>query len=60
MIQSDEVSTTMLNDFIQSTMAPISKQLIETDASLINTQVWLIPNLTNSIVKLSKFFNIYS
>lgn len=35
----DEVSTSMINEFIQSTMAPISKQLIETDTSLINTQV---------------------
>lgn len=42
---SDEVSTSMINEFIQSTMAPISKQLIETDASLINTQVSLTLNI---------------
>lgn len=29
----------MVSDYIQATMAPISKKLIETDKSLINTQV---------------------
>ncbi|CRK97980.1 CLUMA_CG011352, isoform A [Clunio marinus] len=37
----NDVSTTMLNSFIQTTIAPISKQLIETDSSLINTQLTL-------------------
>lgn len=35
----DEIASNSFRSYVQSALAPVSKQLIDTDNSLINTQV---------------------